>query len=68
MPKIKCASSECKWNNDNNMCSFKGTILMNDHSVMTMHDGRKHFHYCKMYEKSAETLELERKFKEYLRG
>lgn len=62
MPKIKCASCECKWNNDNYMCSYKGTILMNDCDIMTVNDGRQHFHKCKMYEKNEEYKELEQAF------
>lgn len=61
MPKIKCASWGCKWNNDKGMCSYKGTVLMNDCSVMTVYDGRQHFHKCKMYEESEEYQELKRK-------
>lgn len=67
MPKIKCASCECKWNADNHMCTFKGTILMNDCSVVTVHDGRQHFHRCKMYEESEEFKELKQKFLVYLK-
>ena len=35
---------------------------MSDCSVMTLHDGRQHFHKCKMYEQSEEYKELEQKF------
>ena len=62
MPKIKCASCECKWNNDKSMCTYKGMLLMNDCDVMTVHDGRQHFHKCKMFEESEDYQELRRKF------
>ena len=62
MPRIKCASCECKWNNDKSMCTYKGVVLMNDCSVMTVHDGRQHFHKCKMFEESEDYQELRRKF------
>lgn len=62
MPRIKCATCECKWNNDKSMCTYKGIILMNDCSVMTVHDGRQHFHKCKMFEESEDYQELRRKF------
>lgn len=67
MPKIKCASCECKWNNDKSMCTYKGMLLMNDCDVMTVHDGRQHFHRCKMYEESEEYKELKQEFLVYLK-
>lgn len=69
MPKIKCASCECKWNNDKGMCSYKGTILMNDCDVMTVHDGRQHFHKCKMFEESEYYKKWQQKFvQEFMLG
>lgn len=68
MPKIKCASLECKWNNNSNMCTFKGTVLMNDCDVMTVHEGRQHFHKCKMFEKSEYIQNLEEQFMKYMRN
>ncbi len=62
MPRVKCASIDCKWNNDNQMCTYKKTLLLNDCSIMTLHDGRQHFHRCKAYEKSEYAKELESHF------
>lgn len=69
MPRIKCASIDCKWNSDTNMCNYgrtRHTLLMNDCYVMTVHDGRQHFHYCKAYEKSERAKELEGDFIKFL--
>lgn len=68
MPKIKCASCECKWNNDKSMCTYKGVVLMNDCDVMTVHDGRQHFHKCKMFEESDHVKYFKEHFMKYLRG
>lgn len=35
---------------------------MNDCDIMTVNDGRQHFHKCKMYEKNEEYKELEQAF------
>lgn len=62
MPKIKCDSYECKWNNDKSMCTYKGIVLMNDCDVMTVHEGRQHFHKCKMFEESEYYQEMKMVF------
>ncbi len=67
MPKIKCASLECKWNNDKCMCTYKGVVLMNDCFVMTVHDGRQHFHKCKMFEESEDIKYLKERFLKCMR-
>lgn len=69
MPRIKCASIDCKWNSDSNMCTYGRTghtMLLCDSYVMTVHDGRQHFHRCKAYEQSDWAKELESKFKNFL--
>lgn len=69
MPRIKCASIECKWNNDTNMCTYGRTghtLLMSNHYVTTVHDGRQHFHRCKAFELSDRAKELESEFQKFL--
>lgn len=66
MPRIKCASVECKYNNDNNVCGYKGTLLLGDWDVTTLNMGRMHFHECKMYEKSEHYISLEKTFEEII--
>lgn len=69
MPRIKCASIDCKWNSDTNMCTYGRTghtMLISDSYVMTVHDGRQHFHRCKSYEQSDKAKELESAFMKFL--
>lgn len=68
MPKIHCASCECKWNNDRNMCTYKGTILMNDCFVMTVHEGRQHYHRCRMFEESEDVKHLREQIMKFISG
>ena len=67
MPRIKCASVECKYNNDNNVCGYKGTLLLGDWDVTTLNMGRMHFHKCKMYEKSEHYISLEKAFEKIMK-
>ena len=62
MPKVKCASLDCKYNNDSNMCTYKGTLLMAESYIHTVHEGFQHFHRCKMFEKSERAQQLEDQF------
>lgn len=48
--RIKCSSSECKYNSPTCHCTYKGTIKLNDCYYNTVNEGYKHFHRCKMYE------------------
>ena len=57
MPKVYCASFDCKYNGDDNRCHAK-TIELSDHSVMTMWEGRQQFNKCKTYEQLQEEKEL----------
>lgn len=69
MPRVKCGSIDCKWNSDTCMCTYGRTghtMLINDCYVMTVNDGRQHFHYCKAYEKSKHAEELESEFMKFL--
>ena len=64
MPKVKCASIDCKWNSESNMCTYKGKILLNDSYYHTVNEGMQHFHRCMTYEKDEYYAELEQKFTE----
>lgn len=66
MPRIKCASVECKWNNDSSMCTYKGTLLLADTYMNTVNEGYQHFHRCKMYEKSEHAIDLENQFLRFM--
>lgn len=66
MPRIKCATVECKYNNEASHCTYKGELLLNDCFVSTVHDGRQHYHRCKMYEKSEWAQELEDNFIKFM--
>lgn len=57
MPKIHCATIECKYYKDNNTCGAK-EISLSDHSIMTVYDGRQHFHRCKTFEESEEARRI----------
>lgn len=65
MPRIRCASIDCKWNSDTNMCKYGRTghtLLIGDTYTHTVNDGVQHFHRCKGYEKSEEAARLESEF------
>lgn len=49
MPKIYCADTLCKFNNDKGVCTAKKVALA-WHSVMTVWDGRQEFSRCKTRE------------------
>ena len=51
MPKVICAAVDCKYNDDKNCCTAK-EICMSDHYIMTVWEGRQHFHRCEQYEMS----------------
>ena len=67
MLKIRCASCECKWNNDNGYCAYKGTLRIATWDVNTVNMGRKSFHECKMYEESEWSKELTKNFMELIK-
>ena len=51
------------------MCTYGRTghtLLMCDSYVLTVNDGRQHFHKCKAFEKSERAKELEGAFKRFL--
>lgn len=71
MPRIRCASIDCKWNSDTNMCKYGRTghtLLISDTYTHTVNDGFQHFHRCKGYEKSEEAEKFESEFIEFLKG
>ena len=49
--KIYCASIDCEYNGDNNVCMAR-EISMSDHYIMTLWEGRQHFNRCKVYKES----------------
>lgn len=49
MPKVVCAYTKCKYNNEKHRCTAK-EIAMSWHSVMTVWEGRQEFLKCKNYE------------------
>lgn len=57
MPKVLCASAECKWNNNLNMCAAP-EVHLNDLSIMTVWEGRQHLWRCKQFEMSTEAAEI----------
>ena len=62
MPKVRCASTDCKYHSDTNICKYKGTLILNDCYYHTVNEGFQHFHRCKMYEKSEEVEKFEKDF------
>lgn len=61
MPKVICASDECKYNADDNTC-ICDEVYLNDLSITTVYEGRQHLWRCKQYEKSEETKRMKEKF------
>lgn len=60
MPRIKCASCDCTWNNDKGYCSYVGEIKLNDCYLSTKHNGHQHFHKCKMYQVDESIEEMQK--------
>ena len=50
------------------MCTYKGTILMNDCFVMTVHEGRQHYHKCRMFEESEAAKHFREQIMKYISG
>ena len=55
--KIYCASIDCEYNGDDNVCTAK-EIGMSDHYIMTLWEGRQHFNRCKAYKESTFAQEI----------
>lgn len=66
--KITCASLECEFRDDRTgRCKAK-EISLSDHSVMTVHEGRQHFHRCKMFKESDEAREIRQRMEAIFKG
>ena len=63
MIKVICASIDCEYNH-NKKCTAK-EIKLNDGHIHTVHQGFKHIHECKTYEKSEYSKELEKFLEEF---
>ena len=57
MIKVQCASIDCEYNHMNR-CTAK-SINLSDKHIHTVHQGVKHIHECRTYEKSQHYKELE---------
>lgn len=67
MGNVKCASVDCKHNDDQNRCRLNH-ITLSDHYVHTAYDDDvQHFWKCKMHERSEASKRLERLFLECMR-
>lgn len=62
--KITCASLECEFHDDRTGRCKSKEISLNDCSVMTVHEGRQHFHRCKMFQESEESKEMRERLKQ----
>ena len=65
--KIKCASSDCKYNSATCSCTYKGTIKLTDCYYHTIHEGYQHFHRCKMYEKDESIEQMEKEIVDFFK-
>ena len=66
MPRVKCATVECKYNSDSSYCTYKGTLLLGDSYVCTLNDGRQLYHRCKRFEKSERAQQIEDNFIKFM--
>jgi len=55
--KVICAACDCIHNGKNNKCDAK-SIVLSDEYVMTVWQGRQHYHKCKMYQIDPEMKKL----------
>ena len=67
MPRIKCCSMDCKYNNPTCYCTYKGVIKLSDCYIATKHDGRQHFHKCKMYEMDESVEQMQKDIVEFFK-
>lgn len=66
MPKLVCATLECKYNK-NNRCTAK-EISLSDGHIHTVHQGYKQVWECKTYEMSAEDRQLYEEMSLFMNG
>lgn len=57
MSKVYCASIDCEYNH-RNRCTAK-SINLSDGHIHTVHQGFKHIHKCRTYEKSQRCKDIE---------
>ena len=62
MPKVICASLDCKYNGKGYQCTAK-KITMSEHFLVTVNEGRQHLWRCKQYEMSEEMKKIEKMMK-----
>lgn len=63
MPKVCCATLECKHNKDYKCRA--SSISLSDGHIHTVHQGYKHIHECRTYEKSESAKALEKELQGY---
>ena len=66
MPKVWCATIECK-HNKGNQCRAK-SVNFSDGHIHTVHQGYKQVWYCRTYEMSKKAKTLEKMLKGYFGG
>ena len=62
MPKIICGAVDCEHNRDGYHCDAD-KIVLSEHSVMTVWEGRQQFWKCDQYEMSEQSKRLYEEFK-----
>ena len=67
MSKIYCADVTCEYINDKGICTAK-KVSLSWRRVTTVFDGVQEFNRCKTYQKSARTLELEKRIGDLMNG
>lgn len=66
MPKVICASLDCKYNGKGHQCTAK-KITISERYMLTVNEGRQHLWKCKQYEKSEEVEQFEEQFKRMMK-
>lgn len=54
MPRVRCGSIDCKWNDAGHWCKAK-KVLLGDNYIHTTYDGVRHLWECHQYEMGEET-------------
>lgn len=68
MPRVKCASCDCTWQDNNGYCKYVGEIKLTDCYVVTKHDGRQHFQRCKMFQYDDSIEEMQKGIIDFFKG
>ena len=66
MTKIICASVDCKYNNDKNVCTAK-KVSMSWQSVMTVYEGRQEYLRCNQYEMDEFSKQIHEEMQKYMK-